>query len=410
MLSLALSLALTFSIHVLGDKATGVFIPPIYTYLLPSPFQGYEPVVSNSSTNFINTITTNGSINALFSAAKNATYYAFDEEFYSILGGKTPDIQLIATRPSVFAYEAGAWDYDLNQVWFTSLVLVRPSISILDLATNSIQTIDIPALRNITPNGGYYFNGTMYLTVAGNVTLPNGAPAIYAIDTKTHAATAILNSFYGLKFQSIDDLSWVKPGNSSCVNTGPTLFFTTLNLQPFGANGTAPQMQQDGVYRYSPSSQSVQGVISRADIVSPNGVRSDATGRYLYVTGTAAPFTTTAARTNPFPSNVIYRYTLDEECFPVNKRLLATVRSYADGLHIDDYGRIWTGEWEGITVRRPDGKVLGVFNAEALVVGNALPPIANFALAGDKLVILALDRVYVLQLGQNVTSAAAGTQ
>ena len=331
MLSLALSLALTFSTHILGDQATGVFIPPIYTYLLPSPFQGYETVVSNSSTHSINTITANASINALFSAAKNATYYAFDEEIYSILGGKTPDIQLIATRPSVFAYEAGAWDYDLNQVWFTSLNLARPSISILDLATNNIQTIDIPALRNINPNGGYYFNGTIYLTV-------------------------------------------------------------------------------DGVYRYSPSSQSVQGVISRADIVSPNGVRSDATGRYLYVTGTAAPFTTTAARTNPFLSNIIYRYTLDEECFPVNKRLVATVRSYADGLRIDDYGRIWTGEWEGMTVRRPDGKVLGVFNGEALVVGNALPPMANFALAGDKLVILALDRVYVLQLGQNVTSAAAGTQ
>ena len=35
---------------------------------------------------------------------------------------------------------------------------------------------------------------------------------------------------------------------------------------------------------------------------------------------------------------------------------------------------------------------------------------ANFAIAGDKLVILALDRLYVLQLGQNVTSKAAMTQ
>ena len=61
-------------------------------------------------------------------------------------------------------------------------------------------------------------------------------------------------------------------------------------------------------------------------------------------------------------------------------------------------------------MRRPDGKVLGVFNSEALLVGNGLPPMANFALAGDKLVILALDRVYVLQLGQNMTSAATGTQ
>ena len=116
MVSLTLFLALTFSIHVLGDKATGVFIPPVDTYLLPSPFQGYEAVDTNSSTNFVNTVTTNTSLNTLFSAAKNVIYYAFDEEFYTILGSKTPDIQLIATRPLLFAYEAGAWDYDLNQV------------------------------------------------------------------------------------------------------------------------------------------------------------------------------------------------------------------------------------------------------------------------------------------------------
>ena len=411
MVSLTLSLALSFSIHVLGDKATGVFIPPVYTYLLPSPFQGYEAVGTNASTNFVNTVTANASINALLSAAKNATYYAFDDEFYTILGSETPDIQLIAKRTSLFAYEAGAWDYDLNQVWFTNPALTPPrGVSILDMATNNIQTIDIPALRNINPNGGYYFNGTMYLTVAGNQTVPNGAPGIYAIDTQTHAATPILNSFYGLKFQTVDDLSWAKPSNTSCVNTGPALFFTTLDLRTISGHGTAPQMQQDGVYRYSPRSQSVQGVISRADIVSPNGVRSDATGRYLYVTGTAAPFPTLANQSSPFLSSVIYRYSLDEDCFPITKRLLATVRSYADGLHIDDYGRIWTGEWDGITVRRPDGKVLGVFNSEALVVGEGLPPMANFALAGDKLVVLALDRVYVVQLGQNVTSKGTGTQ
>ena len=411
MVSLTLCLALTFSIRVLGDKATGVFIPPVDTYLLPSPFQGYETVDTNASTHFVNTVTANASINALFSAAKNATYYAFDGEFYTILGSKTPDIQLIATKPSLFAYEAGAWDYDLNQIWFTSSILTPPTtISILDLATNEIQTIDIPGLRSINPNGGYYFNGTMYLTVAGNLTLPNGAPAIYAINTTTHTATPILNNFYGLKFQSIDDLSWVQPSTTSCTTTGPNLFFSAINLRTFNINNTAPQTQQDGVYRYSPTSHSVQGVISRADIVSPNGVRSDATGRYLYVTGYAAPFPTLANQSNPFLSSIIYRYTLDEDCFPITKRLLATVRSYADGLHIDDYGRIWTGEWEGITVRRPDGKVLGVFNSEALVVGGGLPPMANFALAGDKLVILALDRVYVLQLGQNVTSKATGTQ
>ena len=155
---------------VIGENATGVFIPFIETYLLPSSFQGYTSVASNTSTNFVNTLTANVSINTLFTAAKNATYYAFDEEFYDILGGQTPDIQLVQMQSSFFfAYEAGAWDYDKNQVWFTSSVLTHPTyISVLDLRTNNITTLDILALRNINPNGGYYFNGTMYFTVSGN--------------------------------------------------------------------------------------------------------------------------------------------------------------------------------------------------------------------------------------------------
>ena len=83
--------------------------------------------------------------------------------------------------------------------------------------------------------------------------------------------------------------------------------------------------------------------------------------------------------------------------------------SYADGLHADDFGRIWTDEWGGITVRSLSGKVLGVFNGEALKVGKVLP-MANFVIACDKLVMLALDLLYMMHLGQNVSSKAASTQ
>ena len=96
-----------FLMQVACYKATGVFIPSVETYLLPSPFQGFESVAGNSSTNFVNTVTSNASVNSLFAAAKNASYYAFDQEFYDILGGKTPDIQLAQMRDSFFAYEAG---------------------------------------------------------------------------------------------------------------------------------------------------------------------------------------------------------------------------------------------------------------------------------------------------------------
>ena len=47
-----------------------------------------------------------------------------------------------------------------------------------------------------------------------------------------------------------------------------------------------------------------------------------------------------------------------------------------------------------------------MFNAEVLL--NEKVPIANFALEGDKLVILAIDRIWIVELGQNVTKAVTG--
>ena len=391
----------------LGENATGVFIPSEYTYLLPAPFQGPRAISGNFSTGYINTVTANASINALFKSAQTATYYAFDEEFYDILGGDSPEIRLVQMRSTGFAYEAGAWDYDTDQVWFTSEPNAPPTyVSILDLKTNEITTPDIPGLQNINPNGGYYFEGKMYFTVVGNESVSNGAPGIYAVDTTTYMVTPILNSWFGEILQSVDDLTWVKCGAPPIQ---PYLFFSSLSLEFAGVYGLTNSFLPDAVYRFSPSTKSLQAVIAHSDILGPNGVRSDATGKYLFVTGLAGPYNSSGGTGDIYASSVIYRFTLDEDCFPVNKRLIGTVRSYADGLHIDDYGRVWTGEFDGIVVRSPTGKVLGVFNAEALQDRKGIA-LANFAIAGDKLVILALDRLYVLQLGQNVTSARTGTQ
>ena len=79
---------------------------------------------------------------------------------------------------------------------------------------------------------------------------------------------------------------------------------------------------------------------------------------------------------------------------------------YADGIKVDDLGRVWTAEGSGVVVRNARGKELGVFNGEQLI-DDSEAPISNFGLAGDKLVILAGNQVSVIQLGQNVTTPAA---
>lgn len=91
-----------------------------------------------------------------------------------------------------------------------------------------------------------------------------------------------------------------------------------------------------------------------------------------------------------------------------NKVLLGITREgVSDGMKVDDKGRIWTAEYEGIVVRNSFGKVIGLFNKE-YILGSPTPKVemANFALAGDTLVLLAVDRVYTVKLAEEVLSPA----
>jgi gluconolactonase len=398
---------------VVGIPATGVFIPSSYTYLLPEPFDGPISVLGNFSTNYLST-TSNKTVNDLFARAKKSTYYAFDQEFYEILGGHSPDISLIGSSSKDLFNEGGTWLPDRNEVWFTSLL---PSvITVLNLKTNKYKTLDIPALEVANPLGLEYHAGTIYVACAGNIgnhTVAGGVPGIFAINPATLETTKLINSFFGLKFLMADDLTVVGPdtskGATSCTHRGETnIFFTSFSLASQGYPFGKQEMLPDAVWRFSPQTQSLQGAISRADILSPNGIRIHPNGRYLYVTDTDATTNTgnvhTGGGAQSSGSSAIYRFELDEDCMPFNKKLIALVRSYADGLRIDDHGRIWTGEYDGVVVRSPRGKVLGVFNADALQDGTT-PPLTNFALAGDKLIIQAVNKLYVVKLGQVLSTA-----
>jgi gluconolactonase len=107
-------------------------------------------------------------------------------------------------------------------------------------------------------------------------------------------------------------------------------------------------------------------------------------------------------------STVIYRFKLDADCNPTNKIMFAMPRSgTSDGLHVDNDGRLWSAEYNSIVVRSSRGKGLSVFNVEQLVKDwEHSNPIVNFALAGDKLVVLAGRTVWLVHLGMNVTTPA----
>ncbi|KAF7189572.1 Gluconolactonase [Pseudocercospora fuligena] len=389
-------------------NATGsiVSLPYSYTYLLPDGFQG------NVNSSFFNgTTTSNSTINSALRAAQQAPFVAYDPEFYEIFGSN-PEITLVQDRTAqddYFAYEAGVWVPEKNEAWFSSSTYqaARSSkVTVLNLNTSAVSTLNTTGARITDFNGGYYFEGKVYFTTfPSNTTFRGG---IYAIDVQTLNVEPVINSYFGLPFLSPDDVAWATQGSDKYM------YFTDFPFSSLAFGETAPSPQlPSGVWRWDPQGEVLQQVITRNDM-TPNGVRVSPDQRTLYVTDSsptyfaADPSAAVGAGSESWLGPYIYRFDLDEDMYPVNRRPFGLVREYiADGMHVDDAGRVWTAEGEGIVIRKAkNGKVLGVVNRQYFLADKSEDaiPIANFALAGDKLVIGAVTRLYTVQLAKTIVS------
>lgn len=390
-----------------------VSIPYEYTYLLPNGFMG------NVNETFVNgTSTDNSTINSLLQTANRAPFIAYDNAFLDIIG-PNPQPRLIDNRSTLFAYEAGVWIPERNEVWYTTSVSqaahIPSYIEVLNLDTNSIYRLNGTSQPIINPNGAYYFQGKVYFaTYPSNQTYPaNGTHRgdITSVDVDTLKVETILNSYFGLPFNGPDDLVWTQQGNSRY------LFFTDLFFDYLAyPNPPTPQLPA-GVWRWDPQTHTLLPVISRNEI-DPNGIRVSPDMKTLYVTDSSSLFGAQNAYKPPvgpaaenWLGPYIYKYNLDDEMMPVNRRVFGLVREgLADGLHVDDEGNVWTGESEGIVVRNCKGSVLGVFNAgffQGEAAREAGVPIANFALAGDMLVVLGVSALWTVKLGKVVVGAGS---
>ena len=181
------------------------------------------------------------------------------------------------------------------------------------------------------------------------------------------------------------------------------------------------------VWRWDPQAKILLPLIDRASIAAPNGtslsplftvtsssahttgVRVSPDQRTLYVTSSVTTVMGDAMPGLDSSSPTIYSFDLDHRLRPTNRQVFGLVRDgIADGIHVDDAGRVWTGEAGGITVRRDDGKVLGEFNRNFFVsASNASTAAANFALAGDTLVFLGVDKLWTIKLGETLVTAGS---
>lgn len=404
MLKLNALFLLSLGVVRLAASGNVVSVLQQYTYLLPNGYQG------NTNYTFVNgTHTGSNEVNSVLNAAKKAPIISYDQAFLDIVGS-TPEVKLIAERKDdYFAYEMGVWVPERHEVWFTSAVeqgrVIPPTLYALDLGTNSISKVEASE-EIINANGGYYFEGKVYIA-----TYPNNASysgGIVAVDVKTLQVETVLNSYFGLRYNGIDDIVWAT-GSNGCKY----MYFTDLDFAFLGYDNLPPLQLPANVYRWDPQNQVVQPVVTRNE-ANPNGVRVSPDMKTLYVTDSTATF----AGAGPYspasgPSDTfwlgpyIYAYDLDSHMMPVNRRVFGMARQgIADGIHVDDAGNVYTGEWEGVVVRNPAGKTIGVFNSQYFQAdkeADALA-IANFALAGDTLVFLSTTRLWTVKLAKTIVS------
>lgn len=384
-------------IPVIGEVANGsvVSVPYELTYLLPDPFQG------NLLYTFVNgTNTSDASVNSLLSQAAQAPFISYDDDFTDLLGS-SPQITLVDRRESWFAYEAGVFIPEKNVVWYTSTVSFGPThFEQLNLTDNTVSNLTTTGYPLINPNGGYYFNGSVYFATFRT---PDGFPGgIVTVDVDTLEVAPFLNSYFGLAFNDIDDFAFATNNE-----TGKTyMYFTQLEYAAAAYPGIAEGELANAVWKFDMQSKVLVPVIDAGDIPAPNGARATLDGKTLYVTNFGGRQITGRGPVANFSSPAVYKYDIDSEGYPVNKRVFSYTRQFGtDGIHVDEVGRVWTGEGEGIVVRSPAGKVLGVFNVQYFNPDHPVgPAMANFAIANDEVIVLGTNYLWRVKLAQNVLS------
>nr|POE77864.1 hypothetical protein CFP56_09507 [Quercus suber] len=394
--STIVSISSMTSLTYAASNASLVRLPSDLLYLLPQPFNG------DISFGWLNSTTLgNTSLNHLLEQANQARFISYSDEFTSIIG-PDPKWYTIDSPPGApyAAFEGGAWIPDTDEVWFTYSGFEYPynqSVTSFDLGNKSARQLTTnPPIRY--PYGMYYwtYDGLVYTT---EINTPSDPATLIAIDPKTMEVTPIFNSYQGIPLAPCDDVVVTR------VNNKDYIFVTTFSVHS-NIPAVPKQKFDTAVWRFSLSDKTLLPVIGPNEQLAPNGIRVSPDGRKLYVTNTPligqGIFAEQADQTNK--ANSIYRYDIDDDGFPKNGRLFGLVRTgIANGIHVDNKGRIWTAENDGINVRSPQGVLLGSFNYIPFHPVDE-PFVANFALAGNRLVIGVSSFVLVYELGEDLVT------
>lgn len=249
-------------------------------------------------------------------------------------------------------------------------------------------------------NGGYYFDGLVYFT---SVVTESYEGAIYFIDPVTYKTKIVVNSYFGVRLNGLDEVTY-GPLSSSSNSSKSVMFSKDTSFRYIISGYRLPYGMPSAIWRFDPEGKLLTPVISRADTLVPNWICVNKDSNLLYATDTTAiakgRHLALGDGSNSAGSSAIYLYNLTAAGYLLtgSKQLVSFARrGIPDGLHIDDKWRIWTGEYVGTVVRSLEGKGLEIFNAEYFLAGNkgglAEYKEAPFALTDNTLVLLALEKL-----------------
>jgi gluconolactonase len=313
--------------------------------------------------------------------SRNASFISYSTEFLSIINYNS-ELKLIEQRPITipFAHEGGTYIPETNEVWFTAdqLPIQNTNISSVNLLTNQVDLLDIyPPI--ITPNGLIYFEGYVYVCSQGTKTIP---AAIYAVNPTTRISKIIVNSWFGYRLNSPNDITF-----STKISGKTFMWFTDPQIAFIQGFSGVPQYQST-VFRYDMSTSELRPVIT--DLVTPTGIAFNHKETRLYVSDTAPEINV----------NILYVYDINEDGLPIDRRIFS-ISSFGspDGIKVDKNGRVWAAEGDGINVRDRHGTLLGVILGHDL---NANGIIRNFALMENTVIILAQESLWRLNLMTDV--------
>ncbi|KAF0411915.1 calcium-dependent phosphotriesterase [Gigaspora margarita] len=304
---------------------------------------------------------------------KYTNFLVYNQKFYNIIG-TNPKLEVLAKADYPFAHEGGAYVAESDEVFFSSNRLdnQKTQINKINLSTKKISTV-IPKDPIFFSNGMCYYNGKVIICSQGK---QNVGGSIVSLDPISNEVTTIVDNFFGLKFNSPNDIIVSKDGH---------YWFTDPSYGYEQGFRDAPQLG-NYVYRFDPSTGSIRVVSD--DFIKPNGIAFSPDEKTLYITDTG--FFDGTGEYDPKKPHAVYAFDVNGSII-YNRRIFAVVDvGIPDGIKLDFEGNVYVGAGDGVQVFDNSGILLG-----KIIIPNGAP---NLIFVKNTLIIFAETVIYSVDL------------